>query len=43
MKQATLAEKVGQLTHDAPAIARLGIPSYNWLNDVCIIHDNDIH
>jgi len=26
----TLAEKLGQLVFDAPAIARLGIPAYNW-------------
>ncbi|XP_065197293.1 uncharacterized protein LOC135828788 [Sycon ciliatum] len=32
-KQATLEEKIAQLTNDAPAIVRLGIPSYNWLND----------
>lgn len=30
---ATQAEKIAQLTNDAPAITRLGIPSYNWLND----------
>ncbi|MBE2237356.1 MAG: glycoside hydrolase family 3 C-terminal domain-containing protein [Caldilineaceae bacterium] len=26
----TLAEKLGQLVFNAPAIARLGIPAYNW-------------
>jgi beta-glucosidase len=26
----TLEEKVSQMTHDAPAIERLGIPPYNW-------------
>lgn len=30
---ATVTEKIQQLTNDAPAIPRLGIPSYNWLND----------
>lgn len=29
----TLSEKVGQLNHDAPAIERLGIPSYSWWNE----------
>jgi beta-glucosidase len=29
----TLEEKVGQMLHDAPAIERLGIPSYNWWNE----------
>jgi beta-glucosidase len=29
----TLAEKVGQLQHAAPAIDRLGIPAYNWWNE----------
>jgi beta-glucosidase len=28
-----LTEKISQLTNDAPQIARLGIPAYNWLND----------
>ncbi|XP_065196530.1 uncharacterized protein LOC135828022 [Sycon ciliatum] len=32
-KQATVAEQIGQLTNAAPAIVRLGIPAYNWLND----------
>ena len=26
-------EKYTQLTNNAPSILRLGIPSYNWLND----------
>ena len=29
----SLDEKVSQLTNDAPEIYRLGIPSYNWLDD----------
>ena len=29
----TLEEKVGQLVHDAPAIPRLGVPSYDWWNE----------
>jgi beta-glucosidase len=29
----TLEEKVGQLMNDAPAIDRLGVPSYNWWNE----------
>jgi beta-glucosidase len=29
----TLAEKVGQLQHAAPAIDRLGVPAYNWWNE----------
>lgn len=29
----TLEEKVSQMLHDAPAIERLGIPSYNWWNE----------
>jgi beta-glucosidase len=29
----TLEEKAGQLGHTAPAIARLGIPEYNWWNE----------
>ena len=30
----TLEEKASQLRYDAPAIARLGIPAYNWWNEV---------
>ena len=29
----TLAEKVSQMCHTAPAIERLGIPAYNWWNE----------
>lgn len=29
----TLEEKVSQMLNDAPAIDRLGIPSYNWWNE----------
>lgn len=29
----TLEEKVTQMLHSAPAISRLGIPSYNWWNE----------
>ncbi len=29
----TLPEKIGQMQYDAPAITRLGIPSYNWWNE----------
>ncbi len=29
----TLAEKIGQLSFEAPAIERLGIPSYSWWNE----------
>ncbi len=30
----TLDEKASQLKYDAPAIPRLGIPAYNWWNEV---------
>jgi len=30
----TLKEKVSQLVYNAPAIKRLGIPAYNWWNEV---------
>ncbi len=30
----TLEEKVMQMLHSAPAIARLGVPSYNWWSEV---------
>ena len=30
----TVEEKAGQLRFDAPAIERLGIPAYNWWNEV---------
>lgn len=29
----TLEEKVSQMLHDAPAVERLGIPSYNWWSE----------
>jgi beta-glucosidase len=29
----TLPEKVSQMQNDAPAIARLGVPGYNWWNE----------
>ncbi|MBT1689170.1 glycoside hydrolase family 3 C-terminal domain-containing protein [Dawidia soli] len=29
----TLAEKIGQMVHDAPAIERLHIPRYNWWSE----------
>ncbi|MCG3149616.1 MAG: Beta-hexosaminidase [Verrucomicrobiae bacterium] len=31
--QMTLAEKVSQMVHAAPAIERLGLPEYNWWNE----------
>ena len=31
--QMTLEEKVGQTLFNAPAVERLGIPSYNWWNE----------
>lgn len=31
--QMTLEEKASQMRYDAPAIARLGIPAYNWWNE----------
>jgi beta-glucosidase len=33
ISQMTLEEKVSQLTHESPAISRLGIPEYNWWNE----------
>jgi beta-glucosidase len=33
LSRMTLAEKASQMLHDAPAIARLGIPAYNWWNE----------
>src|SRR6476469_2391590 len=30
----TLEEKVGQMLNAAPAIPRLGIPAYDWWNEV---------
>ncbi len=29
----TLPEKVSQMTHESPAIERLGVPAYNWWNE----------
>ncbi|MBQ4086645.1 MAG: glycoside hydrolase family 3 C-terminal domain-containing protein [Clostridia bacterium] len=29
----TLAEKISQMRHEAPAIERLGVPEYNWWNE----------
>lgn len=29
----TLEEKITQMIHNAPAIKRLGIPAYNWMNE----------
>ena len=29
----TLAEKISQMTHEAMAIERLGVPAYNWWNE----------
>ena len=34
VSQMTLEEKASQLKYDAPAIPRLGIPAYNWWNEV---------
>jgi len=34
VSQMTLEEKASQLRYDAPAIPRLGIPAYNWWNEV---------
>ncbi|MCL4868468.1 MAG: glycoside hydrolase family 3 C-terminal domain-containing protein [Anaerolineae bacterium] len=31
--QMTVEEKVSQMTHDAAAVERLGIPAYNWWNE----------
>lgn len=31
--QMTLEEKVTQMVHKSPAIARLGVPAYNWWNE----------
>src|SRR6185437_10088643 len=33
ISQMTLEEKASQLGHDSPAIARLGIPAYNWWSE----------
>ena len=34
VEKMTLEEKASQLKYDAPAIPRLGIPAYNWGNEV---------
>ena len=34
VEKMTLEEKASQLKYDAPAIPRLGIPAYNWWNEV---------
>lgn len=34
VSQMTLEEKVGQMLNSAPAIERLGIPAYDWWNEV---------
>ena len=31
----TIEERAGQLKYDAPAIERLGIPTYNWWSGTC--------
>jgi beta-glucosidase len=31
----TLEEKVGQMLHESRAVARLGVPAYNWWNEAC--------
>lgn len=33
VSQMTLEEKASQLRYDAPAIKRLGVPTYNWWNE----------
>ena len=33
VSQMTLEEKASQLRYDAPAIPRLGVPTYNWWNE----------
>ncbi len=33
LSRMTLAEKVTQMLHEAPAIERLGIPAYSWWNE----------
>jgi beta-glucosidase len=33
LSQMTIEEKVGQMMNSAPAIERLGVPSYNWWNE----------
>ena len=33
LSQMTVEEKISQMKYDAPAIERLGVPSYNWWNE----------
>ena len=33
VQQTTLNEQIAELQNVAPGIDRLGIPTYNWLND----------
>jgi len=33
MSRLSLAEKVGQMLHEAPAIPRVGLGEYNWWNE----------
>lgn len=33
VQEMTLPEKISQMLYDAPAIERLGVPSYNWWNE----------
>jgi len=33
ISQLSLSEKIAQLNYNSPAIARLGIPAYNWWNE----------
>lgn len=33
VSQMSLAEKMSQMLHNAPAIERLGVPAYNWWNE----------
>lgn len=35
LSRLTLAEKIGQLVHDSPAIPRLDVPAYNWWSEAC--------
>ncbi|MBN1404402.1 MAG: glycoside hydrolase family 3 C-terminal domain-containing protein [Opitutales bacterium] len=35
LSRMTLAEKIGQMMHENPAIDRLGVPQYNWWNEAC--------
>jgi beta-glucosidase len=34
ISQMTLDEKVSQMVYNAPAVERLGIPAYNWWNEI---------